>query len=948
MKIFDKSNVKFDLKKFLICLLLALVIALSPVLLTACKTDGEDGATGPKGEQGIQGERGDVGPAGPQGPKGEKGDDGSANSWRFGNTSPDEASIESALVGDLYLNTSNYDIWEYKSTESGNKWEKLGNIKGPKGEDGSAGSQGVPGENGSTWYVGTGDPSVDEGNVGDYYLKVTTGDVYKKKTATDWGSPEFSIKGLQGDAGKDGKDGAAGSKGESGEDGEDGIYCYQDYAGYLWNGSERTALHFEDSKLPGDVFDHTLEITEAMSKYYGASYVDLSTNHIALMPYYKRNANVTIFSGMEINEITVYAKQAGDLYIGTAPVKDIVESRISQKTFSLTNGQSHSVQEGKNVITFSEPLSVGEGETIALGGEGSVPLYYAKDIPVSDEAGNFTVLDGQKHNTVVSGTEEGGYADTLAVEVKVRLEKELPIFEDLKGHVAQDIGNLSVITNMGIESFGPYIFNNENLFAGKTITKISIPVKNLEDKGNGCHLDLYKIPAYNTPGDADAIAQRKTSGEDFLNTYRISPPAIQLTSEQIVAANQKLQTEYNDGGYGWIDFKCNITFGDGNNGTTKETLAFCGSDNGVNWVWATDELSDEHNLPNNPYYEQLKFFGSLGKDGYSGIDVDPKKFMFFDCYYSADWSLEQQIENIDNLEFDASSAERYDTLKTTLSLKDIKYISILGDSISTYEGYSNEWDTQNSDIKNNGTWGGDDANAHNHFGNKQCYFNDTTGIYDDKDTLDVERKNFLEDLGVPSVNDTWWMSTINTAGLELCVNNSCAGDMVTSSLATKRSTQLHDNIHQDEKRPDQEEDIYPDIVAIYMGINDFNSKSNITPEAFATAYRKLVQNILTTYGSRSENFTIFVFTLPPNSWGESDWAQSQYSVNLEKYNAKIREIANESDEDKIELVDIYKTCGWTRETVKTYALDGLHPNKIGMAKISRTFADALYNKYVKV
>ena len=50
--------------------------------------------------------------------------------------------------------------------------------------------------------------------------------------------------------------------------------------------------------------------------------------------------------------------------------------------------------------------------------------------------------------------------------------------------------------------------------------------------------------------------------------------------------------------------------------------------------------------------------------------------------------------------------------------------------------------------------------------------------------------------------------------------------------------------------------------------------------------------------------------------------------------------------DKVELVDIYKDCGWTKDTITSYANDGLHPNKLGMERIAKSFKEALYKTYV--
>lgn len=52
--------------------------------------------------------------------------------------------------------------------------------KGEKGESGTSGTNGTNGTNGATWTSGEGAPVDTNGNVGDFYLDITTNDIYKK------------------------------------------------------------------------------------------------------------------------------------------------------------------------------------------------------------------------------------------------------------------------------------------------------------------------------------------------------------------------------------------------------------------------------------------------------------------------------------------------------------------------------------------------------------------------------------------------------------------------------------------------------------------------------------------------------------------------------------------------------------------------------------------------
>jgi hypothetical protein len=96
------------------------------------------------------------------------------------------------------LNTATNDV--YKKTTS---WGIIMNIKGLTGDPGA------PGTDGYTWYSGSTVPDNGDGVNGDFYLRTTTSDVYKKAAGT-W-SIIVNIKGLAGDTGPKGDTGDPGS-----------------------------------------------------------------------------------------------------------------------------------------------------------------------------------------------------------------------------------------------------------------------------------------------------------------------------------------------------------------------------------------------------------------------------------------------------------------------------------------------------------------------------------------------------------------------------------------------------------------------------------------------------------------------------------------------------------------------------------------------------------------
>ena len=253
-----------------------------------------------------------------------------------------------------------------------------------------------------------------------------------------------------------------------------------------------------------------------------------------------------------------------------------------------------------------------------------------------------------------------------------------------------------------------------------------------------------------------------------------------------------------------------------------------------------------------------------------------------------------------------------------LAFLDGKYVSVLGDSISTFQGYSN-------DAGVNSTIGGN-------------------GPRYDTGAADTKPGSYCL---LESVNDTWWMHFANRSGMKLLVNNSWAGSQVFGGQTSdgrvipaaylERCVNLHDDTLADnpENAP-----IHPDVIFVYLGINDYNfNRSNvgtgpvdyeslvnedgtyITPSTFGEAYGILLHKMQNAY----PNAQIFAMTLLP---------ENLYSVDLaawEQHNAYIRAAAQYYG---IPLVDLAENCAITWDNYSGYMIDKIHPTTAGMALIS--------------
>ena len=240
-----------------------------------------------------------------------------------------------------------------------------------------------------------------------------------------------------------------------------------------------------------------------------------------------------------------------------------------------------------------------------------------------------------------------------------------------------------------------------------------------------------------------------------------------------------------------------------------------------------------------------------------------------------------------------------------------KKLSILGDSISTYSGVSN-------DATANSTIGGNEA------------------FYKSQIALD----------------ETWWKQAADNTGMNVLVNNSWAGSNVAvygdNTLTSKagcgdRAVNLHD-----------ENNTTPDIIAAYIGINDcgcltgvgdFDEISDIWDGAkyvgefttFSRAYARMVHQMVNAY----QGAEIFLFTLPRNGYLWTGTKES-YNALQDEYNKTIYKIAEVFG---CQVVDLATAVG---EDYSDYLLsDKIHPNATGMDVITAAFETALYTYYTE-
>ena len=225
----------------------------------------------------------------------------------------------------------------------------------------------------------------------------------------------------------------------------------------------------------------------------------------------------------------------------------------------------------------------------------------------------------------------------------------------------------------------------------------------------------------------------------------------------------------------------------------------------------------------------------------------------------------------------------------------MRFVTIIGDSVSTYEGY-------------------------NPYGYRV--------FYEER----MQRENELT-----SVYDTWWAKVNQSLHAYLCVNNSYSGSKVTglefpAATSDERLTNLHTAQYS------------PDIILIYIGYNDFGNGIRVSRKGlegfdqseknmlvFEDAYEEMISKIQSRY-PKTEIVcgTLMRTKLKYNE--EWIFPETYAGMALEEYNDTIRKIC---EKKKCHLADL-SSFNTRYETI-----DGSHPTREGHLTIADAWIKSL-------
>lgn len=207
---------------------------------------------------------------------------------------------------------------------------------------------------------------------------------------------------------------------------------------------------------------------------------------------------------------------------------------------------------------------------------------------------------------------------------------------------------------------------------------------------------------------------------------------------------------------------------------------------------------------------------------------------------------------------------------------------------------------------------------------------------------------------VKDINDTWWIRMFDDTGMKLCANASssgstCAGDSTDAEnpqvgCGDFRITDLSDK-----------NGAYPDIIVVFMGTNDLlvsiplgDNDGTVTVEEgiidnFADAY-SLMLDKLETYYPCSEIYCCTL--LQVGDYGtETPYVAFTNGLGLtaEDYSKKIEMIAENKG---YPVIDLYH-CGIEIDNLQNMTSDGVHPNAEGMKYIAEAVTGTIIEERCK-
>lgn len=204
------------------------------------------------------------------------------------------------------------------------------------------------------------------------------------------------------------------------------------------------------------------------------------------------------------------------------------------------------------------------------------------------------------------------------------------------------------------------------------------------------------------------------------------------------------------------------------------------------------------------------------------------------------------------------------------------------------------------------------------------------------------------------VSQTWWKSLIEETGMELCANNSssgstCSGDSLSidDPMFGCSDGRLSFLVGSQGR--------LPDVIVIYMGTNDLlkgvpigdNDGTKLVEEGnvenFSDAYCLMLDKLASYYPTAQ----IFCCTLAPvGDWGTDQpfvIFENHLGLTAKEYSDQIKVIA---DSKGATVIDLYH-CGITIDNLAEMTTDGVHLTLVGMERVKNAVFEGLTGAVIR-
>ena len=259
-----------------------------------------------------------------------------------------------------------------------------------------------------------------------------------------------------------------------------------------------------------------------------------------------------------------------------------------------------------------------------------------------------------------------------------------------------------------------------------------------------------------------------------------------------------------------------------------------------------------------------------------------------------------------------------------VSSSDNVLVSIIGDSMSTYYGYSSNF---------NITGNSNSCDGSAYYSSVKC--------------------NGYSDNQVMRVSETWWMRFIDSKGYALGKNASIGGTLVTTNVTRYFATQKLYPFNDSRRINRLGEGGVPDIIFVFGGMNDLanicaagqTTKNNNCVElnSFINSYNELLANLKNKYPN-SRIITIIPFNYGNNTRG-----------GYTEIRNSIIGVSNQNNVSYVDLSDVFTNSSYTTwngsllcNGNNCMTSDLMHPTSYGMYAINQKILKTLNTDLAKV